>query len=850
MENFRKLLVILIILSPISYCFSQKTAWFVDGYHGGVYGHFPKWKTKFMIDMLKEQPNWKINLEIEPETWDSVKHYDPAALKMFTDYYAHTGKNGRIEFVNPNFAQPYCYNVSGESIIRQFFYGIAKTKEHFPDAVFTTYSCEEPCFTSSLPAILKGFGFKYGVLRNPNTCWGGYTSPFGKDLVNWIGPDGTSMIAVPRYACEGLVKESTWQTDSWTNSNEFIETCFANGIKYAVGMCFQDAGWKGGPWKNEYQPTEYALWTDYIEMVKDKVVIDDWKFTIEDVKPGLVWGAYVLQKLAQEVRISENLLVTAEKMASLNFLLNSIQWQDEQFAEAWKTLMLAQHHDCWIVPYNHLKSRKNWAEWVTIWTNASNKIAQQQIEMLPINIKKDNSNQEKSIVVFNTLGTTREEIVTVEIPSGFDIEEYSLSDLNGNNIESQVSKRNGKVFLNFKASVPGFGYSTYLIEKKKTEKKQIHCETVDNGKLKIDNRYYTIVIDPKKGGTISSIIAKEAGNIELVQEGKAFNNLRGHLYEENKFYEGADNEAKVSIIENGNLFIKIKIENSFVKNNYEQYITVYNQTPLIDFELHINWTNPKGIGAYDNDKNYRNEDYAKAFYNDEYKLHLRFPFNGIGDKLFKNAPFDVCESKLDNTIYSTWDSIKHNVILNWVDVTNNSKNFGVALFSDHTTSYLQTNDLPLGLTVQYIGKALWGRNYIPHGPTKIKYSLLPHNNDWMEAGVQAASDSWNEPLSGHLIEGIPERNTFSFMEIQGKGLELSSMTVNGNDLYVRLFNSSNNSEHPIIFKCTAQKVELVDLNGNTIAPIQMKYEKNGLHGVINIPQFGFQTIKLSQPKIL
>ena len=45
---------------------SGQTAYFADGYHGGVYGHYPMWQAKFMVDKLNENPNWKINLEIEP----------------------------------------------------------------------------------------------------------------------------------------------------------------------------------------------------------------------------------------------------------------------------------------------------------------------------------------------------------------------------------------------------------------------------------------------------------------------------------------------------------------------------------------------------------------------------------------------------------------------------------------------------------------------------------------------------------------------------------------------------------------------------------------------------------------
>ena len=180
---------------------SQQRVYFVDGYHGGVYGHYPvAWKTRFITDQMAAHPEWRIGLEIEPETWDTVEVRTPADYARFKAIAA----DRRVEFTNPSYAQPYCYNISGESIIRQFGYGMRKIRSHFPDVEFVTYSVEEPCFTSCLPQILKLYGFKYASLKCPNTCWGGYTAPYGGELVNWVGPDGSSILTSPRHACEVL----------------------------------------------------------------------------------------------------------------------------------------------------------------------------------------------------------------------------------------------------------------------------------------------------------------------------------------------------------------------------------------------------------------------------------------------------------------------------------------------------------------------------------------------------------------------------------------------------------------------------------------------------------------------
>jgi alpha-mannosidase len=824
-----------------AFSLQAQQAWFADGYHGGIYGHYPMWQAQFMVDQLKANPGWAINLEIEPETWDSISIQDADNFAALQRYYETEGRFGRIEFVNPAWAQPYAYNISGESLIRQFAYGMDKIREYFPSATFHTYSVEEPCFTSSLPQILKGFGFSYAVLRNPNTCWGGYTSAFGKDLVNWIGPDGSSIPAVPRYAIEGLSEESTWQTDSWTNSRQFIERCFQDGIQYPIGMCFQDAGWDGGPWHNEYQPTAYTTWTDYIENIREKVEADDWRFTQEDVKPGLVWGAQVLQKIAQQVRVSENRLIMAEKMAALDFLFHSRPWPEADLGEAWRTLMLAQHHDCWIVPYNG-KPGDTWADNVSSWTHSSNRIADEIIAS-----QSPEGRDSSYLRIYNTLGSTRREQLSLVLPDDWRECGVTVMDAQGRLIPSQLSgDSNGARVLHFEAEVPAMGYVTFML-KKATSDEPVKSETNrdTDEELKIETDYYVAHFDPMRGGTITSLIDKMNGATELVMSGRSLNNLKGFFYREGRFHEGAESPAVVSLVEEGPLFTRVKVENQIDGNRYRQFVTFHENHPRIDFELQIDWEGQPGIGAYDQSDNYRATDRNKAFYNDQYKLHVAFPLDKVGERLYKNAPFDVCETTLDNTLFSRWDSLKHNVILNWVDLTDQGGERGVALFSDHTTSYLQQEDLPLGLTVQYTGKALWGRDYRLHGPTRIRYALLPHAGDWEEGLVQRESDIWNEPLQVRFVEKPihPARN---LIEITGDNLELSSVVVEDGALIVRLYNSSSDtSPREIRWNVEMESIEQIDLNGNKTGDLSGRKMANGqLSTVISIPQFGFVTLKI------
>jgi len=850
-----QLLIIFILLVSNSIDGNCQKAWFADGYHGGVYGHYSGWQTRFMVETLKDNPSWKINLEIEPETWDSVKANNPDDYELFRDYYATEGRNGRIEFVNPAYAQPYNYNIRGESIIRQFRYGMDKTREHFPDASFTTYSSEEPCFTSSLPMILKGFGYEYLVLKNPNTCWGGYTSAFGKDFVKLNGPDGQAMLTVPRYECEKLSDETTWQTIAWGNSKDYVTGCLENGVKNPVGMCFQDVGWDGGPWLDyatgdHYEPSEYVLWTEYFEMIKDRVEAEKREFSQEDVKPGLVWGASVLQNLARQVRNTENILIASEKLASLDKVFHDQPYPEDEFREAWRTLMLAQHHDCWIVPYNE-KDGETWAGLARRWTRSSDQIAEKQIDQLYANLISATGKKNLSISVFNTLGHARSGLVAVNIPDTLDSSACYVTDASGRRVRSQITSpgSDNERTLFLEAEVPAMGYRAYHLKKGESETSEMKVKKTENGKLQIETRYYSAIFDREKGGTISQLQAKELDNIRLVADGGNLNNLEGYFFDQEKFLSGNDSRAKVEVTENGELLVRVRVENKLADHNYIQWITFYDHTPRIDFELKIDWNGQPSIGAFDQSGSYSNEDPEKAFYNDAFKLHLQFPFKEMGHHLFKNAPFDVCKSQLDNTTYNRWDSIKHNVILNWVDVTDRSAQKGVALFSDHTTSYLQSDSLPLGLTVQYAGKGLWGRDYRVHGPSRIKYALFPHTGDWEEGGVQAESRSWNERLKGRLSDSAVTNPERSFLELADRNIELVSLEVQEGELYARLFNSSSEERtFDIEWHEHVHRPVKVDLNGRLLDVVKMRKTKNGKRkSTLSLPGFGIRTLRIDLP---
>jgi alpha-mannosidase len=850
-KRFVKTLVVALTLG-LSAGVAASEVYFVDGYHGGIYGHYPvKWKTRFIVDQLQRNPDWKIGLEIEPETWDTVQVRTPEAYRDL----AALLKSGRIEFTNPTYGQPYCYNISGESLIRQFAYGIEKLKQHFPEAVFTTYAVEEPCFTSCLPAVLKGFGFKYASLKCPNTCWGGYMAPYGGQLVNWIGPDGTSLLTVPRYGCEQLENNSVWQTTAWGNSPEYLAACREAGIDNPVGMCYQDAGWRNGPWLKMNHPSGsvYTLWTDYIEKHTPGATSDNYHLSQDDVLVNLMWGSQVMQRIGRGVRAAENKMVMAEKLAAIAMLEGAGAPLPDQGAmdEAWRQLMLAQHHDSWIVPYNGLWHFGTWADAIRQWTDHACGVADSEMMRMACGITPGNR---MMIKVFNTQGVSREEIVSVPFPYEWDGCEVVLTDHTGRIIKASkhIDSKDKVKRLVFKATVPPMGYATYRISRVACEKGNAMAATAPGGaagrEVVMENDKVRLTLDLGKGGTVKSLILKTENGREFAPSAGdyAMGEMRGFFYDEGRFRSSAESPVRVvshTVIPG---LESLTMEGEIAGHPFTQTLTLAAGSTRIDYDLDIDWNGNPGIGEYR--ERHWNHD-RRGFCDDRYKLCVLFPAAFPTEKLYKDAPFDVCLSRNEDTFFNTWSGIKHNVILNWVDAAAASGDAGIGIISDHTTSYVHGKDYPVGLTLQYSGQGLWGRDYKIDRPTHVRFAIVPHTGNEGAEAMAPEAESYNEPLLAFVCGGNGEPSTGSLCATDNPGYRVSAAIRNGDRVTLRLHNCHGaGNAASVTLGLPGASVAETDLAGNTTAEVKTVEHKEGIGFTTEMPRNGFRTysIKTSQ----
>ena len=395
------------------------------------------------------------------------------------------------------------------------------------------------------------------------------------------------------------------------------------------------------------------------------------------------------------------------------------------------------------------------------------------------------------------------------------------------------------------------GYNTYRLEEGQTATAAGASISIEkDGTYNLETDLYSMMMDPASGGTIKSLRVKNLGNWECVDTANArrFSELRGYFYEDGQFHSSADQPAKMTILENGPLEICLRVDGFIGIHPFKQTVTLAEGRRTIDFNLRIDWQGNPGIGAsYAQKGGWLTQDHHKAFYDNRYKLLALFPLNLEKQKICKNAAFDVTESKLADTFFDRWDSIKNDIILNWVDATDDANRRGLALLTDHTTSYAHGPDFPLGLTVQYSGIGLWGKNYSITGPTEVNYALVPHGGKWDMAGIWTESDRWNEPLTTTVMSSDFGSATAqkSLVNVSGAGWEVSSLRRDGNDLLVRVFNAEGDgSPKEIVFDGHADRVETVELSGQAIRDLPQTRLAGKTTVRLSVPRFKVQTIRL------
>lgn len=844
--------------------------YYVDGYHGGVKGHMPLGAWRDVLQALRRTPEWKLALDIEPISWAALRRTDPASYAELRAYLADQTADARVEVVAASYAQPFAWAIGGESNIRQLIRGRQIVREHFPGLCVDTYAVQEPCWTSAMPQILRSLGYVRAVLRDASTAWAGYPTGLDAAVVDWVGPDGSGIPCVPRYACEALVK--CWETESCAATEAFAGKCLEHGIANPSGMGFQDLGWSARP-KVRGEYIRYATWREYFERIAGTPT-DRWLASQEDlVRCTLPWGERTLQRLARQVRRAEVAVLVAEKLAALAYVWRGRAVPQDRLQAAWDQALMAQHHDAWICATQR-RDRENWAWQVGAETWAAEEtcreVAAAAVEALAAPRLAGGAlpATAQGVWVFNTLAGARADLVAVQVATEPGTGGFLVRDPAGRPVLAQVlttrtyaddhSINAGTVL--FRAAAPGLGYAVYelsAVHEPPADMPGPHVRAyrAEDGTVVLDSDRYRIALDPARGGAVTSLLVRALGRDICDADGdRLFNEYTGYFIAESAWYRSSQAAAQVTILEDGPVRATVAVDGAVGPHPFRALLSVAQGEARIDCTVRFTFAEETWVGdPWDIAPQDRRLERRRSQHDDRWKLQVVFPTTWRQQVLDKGAPYDVCRSREQDTFFRRWDEIKHNIILDWVDVRDGESGCGLALFSDHTTSYLHGPDCPLGLVLGWgwEGGFWWGKCPL-QGTQEVTYALLPHAGTWEEAGIPAEDARWREPLLAQLgIEDAEsEGGRRSFLQIDEGNIQVPALYVQGDDVLVRLYNAA-----PRATQCTVTlgvaptRVERVELDGRLIDVVQVEPQADG-RGLarLSLRPFGLETLRLCGPE--
>ncbi|WP_238883883.1 alpha-mannosidase [Clostridium sp. YIM B02551] len=732
------------------------------------------------LSIMKEYPDYTF-MASQPILYKFVKEEAPEIYAEIKERI----KEGRWEAEGAMYLEADCNLTSGESLVRQLLHGKKFFREEFGVDNKILWLPDVFGYSAALPQILKGFGIDYFVTSK--ISWNEYNRlPY--DTFMWEGLDGTEILSyfITANDYEKVISgvhrtiyEATINPSQIKGSYERYKPKQMNDeviISYGYG----DGG--GGPTKDMLEnysrlnkgipgspktTTKFALdyFKDLEKRVEDYKRLPKWK---GELYLEFHRGTYTtIAKNKKYNRMSEYLYQDLELFSSIAKTVDdNFKYDKKRINDNWELILLNQFHD--IIPGTSIKEvyDESWRQYESVLENGKD-LLNNALKAISskINLK------EKALVVFNQLSFERNEYI--ELPK--ELKGKTL--VYGDGAEVLVQNISDSKDIAYVTNIPAKGYKVLYINDV-AEKAQIEnvvkVEKINGGFI-IENKFLKVSIDLR--GELTSVYDKRADR-EVIKEGAKGNSLviyedKPHnpweawdtdIYYREKSWEITEIIA-IEVISKGPLKATLRIEKKYEDSTIEQFISLYHDSPRIDFETKVNWREEHVL------------------------LRANFPVNIKGNR----ASFDIQYGNIERDTHfnTSWDIAKFEVCAHkWGDIS--EYGYGVALLNDCKYGY-SVKDGVLSLTLLKSPK--WPNPEADMGYHEFTYSLYPHEGRWQEGKVQEEAYKLN--LKPYVI--VEESHTgvledkISFIKVDAENVivEVIKEKEVGNETIVRVFESFN-----------------------------------------------------------
>ena len=597
------------------------------------------------LAMADYTPSVKTCINLDALAYAMVAESYPDVAQRLKQYL----EAGKVEIIGGTYGQPMGSMQSGECNLRQLVVG-QQTIQKSLGVLVSSFLEEEEFTHPQLPQLLKGAGYRFASTAQCNT-WGKHGSPpMDRNVFEWCGLDGTSILATPLNRLVFHPPVVTHDMDwLWSEAGrKAVGDLQRLGMPLAIKWV--EFGWGPneleGRTANKFYATKfrqlseefqvrYTTLTEYLEQygsqAKERV---SWR--MDDFRKLEPWGVGGDQ-LRREGRETEAALAAAERFDAVAHMLGLDGGRVAELEEAWKHLLFAQNHgismcEDWVDLSG--RATKEWLSdpavkefisstgtaeenrsvntWGTLGfrhLEVGKRMAHKTLDAAlgSVSAAVDTakaSRGEMAVIVFNPCNAAWDAIATT---GRFQFKDGAgggivVHDAQGQRVPSQLLAlergESGAIVaadVAFQARhLPAIGYATYYVARTNSDEaaQDTDLKTSESG-FRMENEYVSVEIDGTIGA-ITKLLDRRQGN-DLI-DGKlcAFPVFSGRPNREHPAAQGVPDEfdsrqskAEISWVERGPIRAVVMAVHTWPKLRFEHWVSLQKGHPYVDSRVRV-----------------------------------------------------------------------------------------------------------------------------------------------------------------------------------------------------------------------------------------------------------------------
>ncbi len=690
-------------------------------------------------------------------------------------------KAGRWEILAGLWVEPELNIISGESIVRQIFYGQRYCLAKFGQLAPVAWLPDTFGFCWQLPQLLTQGGIQYFVTQKLR--WND-TTEFPYSLFWWESPDGSrifSLMSAPIGKDINGVEMAEYAMD-WQEKTDINHALWLPGVGDHGGGPTREMLEVAEKW--QYSPfipqLDFTTSEAYLQQLSEEKISKNLPIWQNELYLEFHRGCYTTYGRQKQCnRRCEQLLYQAELFSSLAQMIGDLPYPKAELETAWKQVLFNQFHDILpgsSIPEVYEEVNPIWQKAEGVGTNILDralKAIAHQIE-LPQPPRVD----AKPIIIFNSLNWSRSEVVAVDLaPISAAGKSWKIYDRAGAEVRSQLTEN---FLLFYAADIPSIGYNIFWLVGDRPTGEIPPTSLTEGGleKLFLENDLLRVIVDPETGNLQSIFdkinqreILSGAGNqLQVFQDSGQY--WDAWNIDPNYAEHPLNSPVLKAIIwqEYGPIQWRLRVIRELENSESIQDYILQIHSPILKIANSVDWQTPHVM------------------------VKAAFPLNITADMATYEMPCGAIARPTNPQTpaeKAQWEV----PALHWADLTENmpkmpkigsetiadrpekfaaKDTYGVSLLNDCKYGYdAQPNQLRLTL----LRGSTWPDPKADFYHHQFTYGIYPHGGSWQQAKTVRRGYEFNQPLLVQLWENCAEFNALiseKKLPAQGSFLDLSA----------------------------------------------------------------------------